>query len=182
MSVDKNKVVEYYLKKQNKVTDGVYTENILCGDHNALSVPMIKIAMQHAVENNAENINICLCSVLEYAKLKKKSHPNAEGTVAIRLEGKVIRDIERGIVRDFVERYDGSCTMLPRYHGKKMDVVLVANEEGVKAVAVDETNEQVAENSNDTTTKHILEMNYNSIPRDEEYIAFCNNCDMGMER
>ncbi len=184
MSVDKNKVIEYYLKSQNKVENGVYTENILSGDLSKLSMSMIKSAAQKGEEQNAEQVNICLSHMLEYAKLRKKNYPDAEGVVAIRLEGKTFTNINNEFIQEYVKRFENTVSSLTRKHGLSKDVVILANEEGLLTVEVNEENEQIAENSMDTTTKYILEQNYNNIPRDENYIAFCNGAseEMGMER
>lgn len=184
MSVDKNKVIEYYLKGKNKVENGVYTENILSGDLSKLSIAMIKTAVKNGEEKGAEKVNIALCNMYEYAKLRKKNYPDAEGVVAIRLKGKVFENINNEFIQAFVRRFEKSGASLPRTGGKETDVVIVANEEGLKAVEVNESNEQVAENSMDTTTKYILEQNYNNIPHDDAYIEFCGKSaeEMGMER
>ena len=184
MSVDKNKVIEYYLKGQNKVEDGVYTENILSGDLSKLSMSMIKSAVKNGEEMGAEKVNICLCNMYEYAKLRKKNYPDAEGVVAVRLKGKTFENINNDLIQEYVKRFEDRVSSLPRKHGLSKDVVILANEEGLKAVEVTEANEKIAENSMDITTKSILKENYNDIPRDETYIAFCNAAfeEMGMER
>ena len=175
MSVNKYKAIEYYLKKHNKVENGVYTENILCGNLDMITPSMITSANKKAKELGAKKVNIRLCNALEKVCLKKKKYPEAEGVIAIRLKGKVFENIEKETIAYFAERYDGKGVTLPRRTGKEQDVVLLASEDGVKAVEVNEETEQIAENSKDTTTKHILEENYNSIEKDEDFINFCNS-------
>lgn len=181
MSIDKNKVVAYYLKERSKLENGVYTEHILSGDLSKLSWSMIDTALKNGEKVGAKQVDICLCYTWDYAKLRKKAYPDAEGIVAVRVKGKVHSNVEK--TKQVFQRFE-TLTSLSRNGGKSLDVVILANEEGIKAVEVDETNEQVAENSKDTTTKHILEQNYNDIPRDENYIAFYNSAseESGMER
>ncbi len=183
MSIDKNKVVGYYLKSQNKLQDGVYTENIMSGDLSKLSLSMVDSALKNGENVGAKQVDICLYYTWDYAKLRKKNYPEAEGVVAVRVKGRIHPHIERNYIKEAFQRFE-HMTALQRNGGKPVDVVLVANEEGIKVVEVNEANERIAENSKDTTTKCILEQNYNDIPRDEEYIAFCKNAseEAGMER
>ena len=181
MSVDKNKVVSYFLKGLNKIEDGVYTENILSGDLSKLSYSMVKTALENGKKIGAKQVDICLYYTWDYAKLRKKDYPDAEGVVAVRVKGINHSHIEK--IGEAFQRIE-TLTAITRNSGNPVDYVLLANEEGIKAVEVNESNEQIAENSKDTTTKYILEQSYNDIPRDEGYIAFCNGAseDAGMER
>ena len=175
MSINKYKAIEYYLKKHNKVENGVYTENILSGNLDIITPSMIKTANKNAKELGADKVNIRLCNALEKVSLKKKSFPEAEGVIAVRIKGKVFENIEKDTITHFAEKYDGKGVSLSRKIGKEQDFVLVASEDGVKAVEVNEETEQIAENSKDTTTRHILEENYNKIEQDEDFISFCNS-------
>ena len=56
MSVNKYKAIEYYLKKHNKVENGVYTENILCGNLDMITPSMITSANKKAKELGAKYI------------------------------------------------------------------------------------------------------------------------------